>query len=139
VNLDVGAIVNASQLNEGWRAAAIQAWLSTRRTVVTRTALTEFFNGPFLHAGNAERMAACALLARSIIVPDNPSARVMALRPDSLNSARALGDNDKIIFGTGDQHGWTTVTTDRNFVNAAAYRGVNLDVAVFDSATYRGN
>ncbi len=139
VNLDVGAIVNASQLNEGWKSVAINAWLSTRYTVVTRTALTEYFAGPFLCANHAERLNAFALLGRSMIIADNPTARVMALSGTSNKEKKRLGANDKVIFGTGDRYGWTTVTTDGNFVKVAAKKGVNLDVAVFESARYRGD
>ena len=72
-------------------------------------------------------------------VADNPSVRVMALVPDSKRSVDALGDNDKIIFGTGDQHKWQTVTTDKRFYDAARFRGVELDVKYFDPGQYSGN
>jgi hypothetical protein len=107
--------------------------------VVTKTALTEFLKGPFAHAGQQERLAAYALLARSVVVADNPSQRVLDLTPNSNKSEKALGANDKIIFSTGDKSGWQTVKTDKRFVDAAAHRGVLLDVAVFQPSEYTGH
>jgi hypothetical protein len=64
----------------------------------------------------------------------------MNLTPDSKNSEKALGANDKTIFCTGDQNGWQTITTDTPFVKAAnqRLRGRPLDVKVSDSARFAG-
>ncbi|HEY6177082.1 MAG TPA: RHS repeat-associated core domain-containing protein [Kofleriaceae bacterium] len=147
VNLDVGAIVNATQMSEPWKAVAINAFFADKHLVVTQTALREFFSGGpgaktsvWDHSGWRERMAIIAFLSPMNVeyVSDAPTDRVMNLTPDSKNSAKSLGVFDKIIFGTADRYGWTTATTDRAFYNAAAHRGIILNVRWFDSAQYSG-
>jgi hypothetical protein len=146
VNLDVRAVINATQLDNPWQAIAVNAYLLGKHKVITYTALSEFFhggpgsggNGPWDHAGFFERTAALIFLSDVELIRDNPSSRVMNLFPDSQKSTKALGAGDKVIFGTGDTYHWQTVTTDWNFYNAATFRGVVLDIKVFDAAEYAG-
>jgi RHS repeat-associated protein len=142
VNLDTGAIVNATQLSDPAAAARINAYLAGKRKIITRTAYNEFMGGPFKFAGASEKTAAATFLMGSVVIPDAPSDRVMNLTHDSKRSEKIFstpnGLNDKVIFGTGDTYRWTTATTDKAFIDAAAYRGVVLSVEHFQGASYAG-
>ncbi|MGN6107129.1 MAG: DUF1308 domain-containing protein, partial [Kofleriaceae bacterium] len=92
----------------------------------------------FKDAGPKERAKAMKFLASATMIPDNPSERVMSISWSSQEEFLALGQNDKIIFGTGDQLGITTVTTDSKFVRAAAAKGIDLKVQTFSPASYKG-
>ncbi len=59
------------------------------------------------------------------VVPDNPSARASAL-----TTTKKVGESDKIIFGTGDQMGMPTITSDAKFVRGVSARGVDFDAIV---------
>lgn len=138
VNLDTGALINATQTTSPWAAAAMHAYLADKHRVVTQAAFDEFVDGLGKKASTTEKVIAVWFLLGTELVPNNPSARVMALTPDSKRSAEALGAVDKQVFGTGDQNGWVTVTTEYRFYNAARYRGVELKVEVFDPASHSG-
>ena len=67
------------------------------------------------------------------MMPNNPSARAMALR-----ETRRVGAADKVIFGTGDQLGIPTMTSDAKFVRGAAAQGVDFTVILHDPVPLRG-
>jgi RHS repeat-associated protein len=138
VNLDTGAVVNATT-TQGHYAVSMLLYLRDKDRVITRAAFDEFIKGSFSHAGQLERIAFYIFMAKTKFVANDPSERVKALTPNSNKSAKALGDVDKIVFGTSDKNGWTTVTTDSRFANAAANRGVKLNYRLFDSGSYLGN
>ena len=73
-----------------------------------------------------DRLVIALFLMSVRTIPDSPSARVMALNVGSKSLQKKLGQNDRIIFGTGDQLGIPTVTADQKFVGAAAKQGVFL-------------
>ncbi|MBK7077737.1 MAG: DUF1308 domain-containing protein [Myxococcales bacterium] len=126
VNLDTGAIIATTSLKRPWQLLAMNAFLVTKEPLVTQTALGEFFTGPYNAAGPNERLVIALFLMSVRTIPDSPSARVMALNVGSRSLQKKLGQNDRIIFGTGDQLGIPTVTADQKFVGAAAKQGVFL-------------
>jgi hypothetical protein len=73
-----------------------------------------------------------------VIIPDDPSDRVMKMSILSKRDEERLGLNDRIIFGTGDRQGIKTVTLDDRFVKAAKYKGVRIDYVLFPSVRYAG-
>ena len=91
--------------------------------VMTQTAAVECA-GLLSVTGPAEAARAQRLMRRVEIIPDNPSVRAMALR-----ETRRVGAADKIIFGTGDQLGIPTMTSDAKFV-----RGQQHKVSILSSS-----
>src|SRR5262249_22160483 len=145
VNLDTGAIINATQLDDIWANIGMRLYLSDKTPKVTYSAVDELFNGTngkpsaLDHAGPLEKALVVVFLSSIDIVRDNPSSRVLNIVPNSNRSAKALRNpNDRVIFGTGDQNGWKTITVDGAFVRAAMNSGVLLDAAVYDMASYAG-
>lgn len=100
--------------------------------VMTQTAAVEFA-GLLNVAGPAEAARAQRFMRRIEIIPDNPSARAMALR-----ETRRVGAADKVIFGTGDQLGMPTMTSAAKFVRGAAAQGVDFTVILHDPVPLRG-
>src|SRR5690349_21307070 len=90
---------------------------------MTQTALQEFQNIIPIKGRPSERARAARFLSRVHIVPDNPS-----LRARRLSATKHLEPNDIIIFGTGDEMGLTTMTSDRKGVRAAQRQGVYFRV-----------
>jgi hypothetical protein len=108
----------------------IKAAIAGKRMVMTKTAEQEFMLIVSLFAGPSENARAMRLLGRVTIVPDNPSARARRLRP-----TQNLEPPDIIVFGTGDELGIVTTTSDRQAVSAARSQGI--DFAVFFHAAIR--
>jgi RHS repeat-associated protein len=119
VNLDTSGIIAATQLGNLTLNVATNLYLADKHLVTTRSAATELFYGNIKYTGPRERIAIVLFMARVTLIPNTPSARVMALKP-----SRAVQLNDQNIFGTGDQLGLQTITGDRRFVNAAGAQGV---------------
>lgn len=86
---------------------------------MTKTAKQEFDKVVATIAGPKERERAFELMWSVTEVPDNPAANAMGLKV-----TRSVGANDKIIFGTGQQMGMPTITSDAKFVRGAAAQGV---------------
>jgi hypothetical protein len=100
--------------------------------VMCDTAIREFRRLVSLNAGTLEGVSAQIFLSKVRQVPDNPSPRVMAL-----TQSKALGPLDKIIFGTGDKMNMITMTSDADFVSAAAHHGVPLRAVVHKPGHFR--
>jgi hypothetical protein len=65
------------------------------------------------------------LLNKVRIIPDDPSARAMAL-----TVTKKVGANDKLIFGTADKLGMPIFTADEKFLVGAMHQGVVFDAIV---------
>lgn len=138
VNLDTGTIIAASSLGNPWLATALHAYLADKKMVVTQAVLTEFLTGSLNIAGPTEKTLAALFLMRVTVIPNDPSARVMALKAPSKTKQQRLGPVDRIAFGTGDKLGIKTLTGDDKFPKEAARQGVHLDVLVHAPGRYVG-
>ncbi|WP_435924043.1 DUF1308 domain-containing protein [Paenibacillus sp. DYY-L-2] len=76
-------------------------------------------------AGPLEKAHAERFMNRVQVIPDNPSSRAM-----NLVETKKVGANDKIIFGTGDNLGITTMTGDAKFIRGASAQGVDFDAYI---------
>jgi hypothetical protein len=56
----------------------------------------------------------------------------------ALIETRRGGAADKVIFGTGDQLGMPTMTSDAKFIRGAAAQGVSFAVILHDPIPLRG-
>ena len=61
------------------------------------------------------------------LAPDNPSGRARKLKP-----TKKLQENDIVIFGTGDNMGIQTITSDKKFLRGASAQGVNFDAILHE-------
>ncbi len=95
--------------------------------VMTDTAVSEFKNIVNGVGGPLEQARAQRFLNRVEIIPDSPSTRSLGLQ-----TTKKVGANDITIFGTGDNLGITTMTSDAKFVRGAQAQGVDFDVYVHD-------
>jgi RHS repeat-associated protein len=146
LNLDTGAIIASTQLDDVWLAVGINVILMGKEKVATQSVVNEFLYGDpskgtvgnINSAGPMEKVAAALFLLGVKVIPDNPSSRVMGLSNVSKTDQKVFGRIDRIALGTGDQLGITTVTTDKKFVDRAANRGVKLDVIVVPRGKDRG-
>ncbi len=132
VNLDSGS-PRALASGNPEAVATVAALIGDRKPLITSTAFNEVMQR-VTAIQQIDRLALLRIAAvMSVVtrVPDNPSARVMALRP-----TRVVLLPDQIIFGTGDQHWTTTITSDARFPGAAAEQGVVLDVLIHPSWSF---
>ena len=100
--------------------------------VMTQTAANEF-NGILRVADPQEAARAQRFLQRVSFIPDNPSARAMALV-----ETKSVGTADKMIFGTGDRLGIPTMTSDAKFLQGAKAQGVDFDATLHDPIPLKG-
>ena len=100
--------------------------------VMAQTAADEFA-GLLSVAGPQEAARAQRFMRRVEVIPDTPSVRAMALL-----ETRRVGAADKVIFGTGDQLGISTMTSDAKFIRGAAAQGINFAVILHDPVPLRG-
>ncbi|HRI71547.1 MAG TPA: RHS repeat-associated core domain-containing protein, partial [Polyangium sp.] len=80
VNLGRSAIVAATSTWDPKMTAAVQAYLADKDLVVTKAGLEEFTTGSLKAAGPIERKMVEALLARTKVIPNDPSDRVLVLK-----------------------------------------------------------
>jgi RHS repeat-associated protein len=126
VNIDTGTAVALSMVHHPDQLNILRE-IRGRGMLMCYTALGEFQRS-LDAAGPIERMRGSIFLRTLIPMPDNPSAKVMAI-PDPSPDNRRL--NDKIIFGTGDTYGLQTFTGDRRFVEFARSNRVTFTPAPF--------
>jgi predicted nucleic acid-binding protein len=107
--------------------------LKGAKLLMSSTAKDEFMGAVRRLAGPSEARAAANLMRRVTVVPDNPSARVAALK-----RTRTIREPDIRIFGTADQLGVPLLTADARFPRAAKEQGVILDVVIHDSKSFVG-
>ncbi|NRS19716.1 DUF1308 domain-containing protein [Brevibacillus sp. HB1.4B] len=124
VNIDTGT-ANAF-ISEGSPIRHdLKDFVTGKQMVMTETAAAEFKNIVNGVAGPLEKARAEKFMNRVQVIPDNPSERAM-----KLTETKKVGANDKIIFGTGDNLGITTMTADAKFVRGASAQGVDFDVYI---------
>ncbi|MEZ4672131.1 MAG: DUF1308 domain-containing protein [Anaerolineae bacterium] len=132
VNLDTGSVY--AFVSQGSPLASIlSAYVAGRQMVITQTALSETVAPLTNIAGPMEKARAATFLAQVLPIADNPSARARALRPTN-----NLQPNDIIIFGTGDQMGIETITSDAKAQRAAVAQGVNFWLYVHPPVSLTG-
>jgi len=131
VNIDTGTAV--SFVSEGSAIRhQLKAFVAGKEMQMTRTALAEF-QGTLRSAGPLEAARAQRFLARVRIIADNPSLRAISLRV-----TKSVGANDIIIFGTGDQLGITTMSSDAKFMRGALSQGVDFDAFIHQAFPFTG-
>ncbi len=131
VNIDTGSAA-AFVSQHSLMRHRLKAHVTGKQMVMTQTAAAEFA-GLLSVAGPAEAARAQRFMRRVEIIPDHPSVRAMALR-----ETRRVGAADKVIFGTGDQLGIPTMTSDTKFVRGARAQGVDFVVILHDPVPLRG-
>ena len=133
VNLDTGTLIAATSLQRPWVAIGIHAYLADKHVVATQAALSELTRGLNNYPGPVETILVGLFLLRVDPIADNPSGRVMNLSDPSGNKRV-----DKIVFGTGDRLGITTLTGDERFKKYAKSQGVTLDIVVHPFGRHAG-
>jgi hypothetical protein len=131
VNIDTGSATTFVSQHSLVRHQ-LKTHVAGKQMVMTQTAAAEFA-GLLSVAEPAETARAQRFMRRVAIIPDNPSIRAMALR-----ETRRVGAADTVIFGTGDQLGIPTMTSDAKFVRGAAAQGVDFVVILHDPVPLRG-
>ncbi len=100
-----------------------------KQMVMTETAMNEFKNIVNKVGGPLEKARAQQFLDKHIeVIPDNPSQRVMNLKL----TKKVDKVEDKVIFGTGDNLGITTLSNDAKFFKGAKAQGVEVDIDVHE-------
>lgn len=95
--------------------------LSGRKGIICESVLSEFKELIQMCGGPNEKHRADQLLKRLLVVPDNPSERMMALP-----TTRKLALKKKVVFGTGDLWHAPTLTANMSFVRAVSQTGMSL-------------
>jgi hypothetical protein len=132
INIDTGTAV--AFVSEGsTQRHNLKAKVKGKSMVMTQTAHAEFTNIVNTIGGPKEKARAQEFLKKVQVIPDNPSPRAQALR-----ETKIVGANDKIIFGTADNHGIQTLTADGKFVRGAEAQGVRFNADVHDPVPLKG-
>lgn len=119
LNLDTGTAVALISENPGRKA--IEKLVEGADLFMTKTAKDEFDKIVSTIAGKKEQERAFDLMWSVTIVADNPTTKALGLKV-----TKSVGANDKIIFGTGEQMGMSTVTSDAKFVRGASGQGTTF-------------
>lgn len=121
VVLDTGAASGLCFAADPTIPAEIHRSIGLRSMLMPQTADNEFQTAVKRVMKPRELELAAVLYLRIIVIPDDPSPRVTALR-----ITRAVEALDKIIFGTADKLGVVIFTNNIRFVRGAEAQGVNL-------------
>jgi len=132
VNIDTGTAVAFTSEGSAVRHQ-LKSFVAGKEMHMTETALAEF-QGTLRSAGPLEAARGQRFLNRVSIIPDTPSSRAMGL-----NITRKVGANDRIIFGTGDQLGIPTMTSDAKFLSGASAQGVEFDAFLHSPVPFTGH
>jgi RHS repeat-associated protein len=132
VNLDSSTVtaLAVGRAQGGGQFSGLLAELKDKQVVLTHSAYEEAQRSAEYSAergkapGPNEMRELMSILAEAIIVPDTPSARFKALlglpvAPRGGISFRQTYHNDIMIFGTGDELGIRTFSSDKTFWNSA--------------------
>ncbi|KAJ4823952.1 hypothetical protein Tsubulata_016433 [Turnera subulata] len=95
--------------------------LSGKKGIICESVLSEFKELVSLCGGPNENLRAHRILRRLMVVPDNPSERMMGLP-----TTRKLALKNKVVFGTGDHWHAPTLTANMAFVRAVSQTGMPL-------------
>ncbi|EOW6733331.1 DUF1308 domain-containing protein [Cronobacter dublinensis] len=132
MNLDAGSVRGLIAEGSPIRHQ-IRNMIGNRQIVMTQTAADEALDAASRLAGPKEQERFLRFLDRVEIISDNPSQRAL-----NLKTTRKVGDADKIIFGTADNMGIQTITSDAKFLKGASAQGVDFDALVHDPFSYLG-
>ncbi len=124
VNVDAGT-ARAVVAQDSPVRHEIKAFVKDKEMVMTQTAHDEFSEALGRLGGAKEKARGKKFLDRVTVIPDDPSDRVMNLKP-----TKRIKPPDQNVFGTGDKMGITTITSDKKFPASAADRGFQKDGAV---------
>jgi RHS repeat-associated protein len=141
INLDTGALINATQVSDPEMVADLWSYMSTKRVVMTDTAYREFLSGPYKYAGTLERALVTLFFLHVTFIRDDPSDDIMNIPAVSNKDKKILGANDRVIFGTGQKLGIPTITTDGRFVDRAKDKGIVFyaePIVIEPSLSYSG-
>ena len=122
LNLDTGTV---RTLLDG-STDEVDKMINNRDLVISETAMKE----AKAYAERSNRMEELdkLLIDKNItMIPDNPSERAKKLKP-----TKKLQENDIVIFGTGDNMGIQTITSDKKFLRGASAQGVNFDAILHE-------
>ncbi|KAL1819811.1 hypothetical protein ACET3Z_014680 [Daucus carota] len=95
--------------------------VSGKGGIICETVCSEFKELVSMCGGPNEKSRAKQLLEHLIVVPDNPSTRMM-----SLATTRKLALKNKVVFGTGDLWHAPTLSANMAFVRAVSQTGMSL-------------
>ncbi|OJH38634.1 hypothetical protein BON30_20570 [Cystobacter ferrugineus] len=131
VNIDTGT-ASAFVSQDSAIRHELKEFVQNKGMVMTETAAKEF-QGMLRVAGPEETARAQRFLDRVTIIPDNPSSRALKLK-----ETKSVGSNDIKIFGTGDNMGITTMSSDAKFLRGAKAQGVEFDAFLHSPVPLRG-
>ncbi|XP_065882131.1 uncharacterized protein [Euphorbia lathyris] len=95
--------------------------IAGKRGIVCESVVAEFKELASLCGGPNENLRADKILKHLMIVPDNPSERMMCIP-----TTRKLAMKSKVAFGTGDRWRAPTLTANMAFVRAVSQTGMSL-------------
>lgn len=106
----------------------LENFLKGKKLIACETAVADFKAILETIGGTREKKRSQELLQRLNVVPDQPSARTVALSPSNRIKERA-----RVIFGTGDALKILTTTANEAFVRASSKQGVSFSVFLHQS------
>ncbi len=131
INVDTGTAV--AFVSEGSPIRhSLKSEVAGQQMVMSQTAANEF-QVNLRSAGPLEKARADRFMNRVQVIPDTPSPGALGLRVTG-----SVGSNDKIIFGTGDYFGITTMTADAKFLRGAKEQGVAFQSLLHPSVPFKG-
>ncbi|KAF8036005.1 hypothetical protein BT93_C1893 [Corymbia citriodora subsp. variegata] len=102
--------------------------------VICESVLSEFQELIAMYGGTKEKLRADQILKWLIVVPDNPSDRMIGLP-----TTRKLAKKNKVVFGTGDYWHAPTLTANMAFVRAVSQTGMSLHTIEHRPRALTGN
>ncbi|WNZ58541.1 DUF1308 domain-containing protein [Microbulbifer sp. MKSA007] len=112
----------------------LKSIVKDKKMIMTKMAKAEFENIVSGVAGEKEKARAKRFLEKVKVVEDDPSERAKKLIP-----SKKVGENDIVIFGTGDKRRAITLTADKKFLSGASYQKVDFDAIVHDPVPLKGD
>lgn len=101
--------------------AELEISIPGKKGIICESVHSEFKELVSMCGGANEKLRAGQLIKCLLVVPDNPSARVM-----DLPTTRKIALKNKIVFGTGDHWHAPTLTANMGFVRAISQTGMSL-------------
>ncbi|XP_008797213.1 UPF0415 protein C7orf25 homolog [Phoenix dactylifera] len=101
--------------------AELEIAVAGKKGIICESVHSEFKELVSMCGGANEKLRAAQLIKCLLVVPDNPSARVMGLP-----TTRKIALKNKIVFGTGDHWHSPTLTANMGFVRAISQTGLSL-------------
>ncbi|QPI50217.1 DUF1308 domain-containing protein [Massilia antarctica] len=101
--------------------------------IMTETTAAEFTNIYSKIGGTKEAARAQRFMEKVKIVPDN-----LSVQAQNLKVTNSVGANDIKIFGTADQLGIQTLTSDAKFLRGTKAQGVDFDAYLHPPVSLTG-